>query len=159
MSIPFKKMSGLYILSCGGLLLITAVAKVIASGSAVEVLRTLDPIFGVTFNNLILTAGIVEFIIACICIFSNRITLRAGLLAILSTNLLFYRFGLYLVGYHRPCICMGTFTASLHISEQTADTIMKIFLAYMFIGSYATLFWLWRQPKKTVSSAIGVASL
>jgi len=134
--------------------LITAMAKVIASGSAAEVLHTLDPVFGVSFNNLILAAGILEFIIACMCIFGNRMTIRAGLLAILSTNLLFYRFGLYVVGYHRPCICMGTFTASLHISEHTADAIMKVFLAYMFIGSYAILFWHWRQKRETVPSTI-----
>jgi len=29
---------------------------------------------------------------------------------------------------------------------------MKIILAYLLIGSYATLFWLWRQRKKSVSS-------
>jgi cbb3-type cytochrome oxidase subunit 3 len=27
---------------------------------------------------------------------------------------------------------------------------MKIILAYLLIGSYATLFWLWRQHKKAV---------
>jgi len=27
---------------------------------------------------------------------------------------------------------------------------MKIILAYLLIGSYATLFWLWRQRKKAV---------
>ena len=28
---------------------------------------------------------------------------------------------------------------------------MKIILAYLLIGSYAALFWLWRQRKKSVS--------
>ncbi len=36
---------------------------------------------------------------------------------------------------------------------------MKIILAYLLIGSYATLFWLWRQSKKAVSSAVGAESL
>jgi cbb3-type cytochrome oxidase subunit 3 len=27
---------------------------------------------------------------------------------------------------------------------------MKIILAYLLLGSYATLFWLWRQRKKTI---------
>jgi len=36
---------------------------------------------------------------------------------------------------------------------------MKIILAYLFIGSYATLFWLWRQRKKAGASAAGAASL
>jgi len=29
---------------------------------------------------------------------------------------------------------------------------MKIILAYLLIGSYATLFWLWLQRKKAIST-------
>ncbi len=36
---------------------------------------------------------------------------------------------------------------------------MKIILAYLLLGSYATLFWLWRQRKMAGSSAVGAASL
>lgn len=37
---------------------------------------------------------------------------------------------------------------------------MKIILAYLLIGSYATLFWLWRQKRKeAVPSAVGAKSL
>jgi len=43
-------------------------------------------------------------------------------------------------------------TDALHIPPQTAEMAMKIILAYLLIGSYATLFWLWRQRKKSVSS-------
>jgi hypothetical protein len=32
---------------------------------------------------------------------------------------------------------------------QAADAAMKIILAYLLIGSHATLFWLWRQKRKT----------
>jgi cbb3-type cytochrome oxidase subunit 3 len=31
---------------------------------------------------------------------------------------------------------------------------MIIILAYLLLGSYATLFWLWRQRKKSVSAAM-----
>jgi len=30
---------------------------------------------------------------------------------------------------------------------------MKIILAYLLIGSYATLFWLWRQRKNAVPAS------
>ena len=43
---------------------------------------------------------------------------------------------------------MGNLTDALHIPPQTADTAMKIILAYLLIGSYASLFWLWRQRGK-----------
>jgi cbb3-type cytochrome oxidase subunit 3 len=32
-----------------------------------------------------------------------------------------------------------------------ADTAMKIILAYLLIGSYAALFWLWKEKRKQSS--------
>jgi hypothetical protein len=81
------------------------------------------------------------------------------LVAWLATSLLAYRIGLVAVGYHRPCPCLGNLTDALHIPPQIADTAMKIILAYLLIGSYATLFWLWRQHRKVASSAAGAASV
>jgi hypothetical protein len=46
------------------------------------------------------------------------------------------------------CPCLGNLTDALHITPQTADTAMKIILTYLLIGSYASLFWLWRQRNK-----------
>jgi hypothetical protein len=43
---------------------------------------------------------------------------------------------------------MGSLTDTLHISPVVADNIMKVVLAYLLIGSYVTLFWLWRQHGK-----------
>ncbi len=31
---------------------------------------------------------------------------------------------------------------------------MKIILAYLLIGSYTSLFWLWRQSKKTIPASL-----
>ena len=54
----------------------------------------------------------------------------------------------------KPCSCLGHITDALHIPPQTADTAMKIILAYLLIGCDATLFWLWTQHKKaTLASA------
>ena len=33
----------------------------------------------------------------------------------------------------------------LHLSDQAADNIMKVILAYLLIGSYGILFWEWRR--------------
>jgi hypothetical protein len=55
------------------------------------------------------------------------------------------------VGWHKPCSCLGNLTDALHIPPQTADTAMKIILAYLLIGSYGNLFWLWRQCKKSAA--------
>jgi hypothetical protein len=50
--------------------------------------------------------------------------------------------------WHRPCGCMGSLTTALHLSDQAADNIMKVVLAYLLIGSYGLLIRQWRQEKK-----------
>lgn len=46
---------------------------------------------------------------------------------------------------------------ALHISTETPDTAMKIILAYLLIGSYAILFWLWKEKRKTRIAALSSA--
>jgi len=137
-----------FIYSAGILLTITATAKLVSSLGSVRILQYSDPILTVSFKHVFLFVGVIELVIALNCFFSKRIWLPAGLVAWLATSFLAYRIGLVTVGYHRPCSCMGNFMDALHIPPQTADTAMKIILAYLLIGSYATLFWLWRQRKK-----------
>jgi len=104
--------------------------------------------------------GGIELVVALVCLVSRRtLAIKAGLIAWLATSFLIYRLGLVWVVYQKPCSCLGNLTDALHISPQIADTAMKIILAYLLIGSYATLFSLWRQRKTSVSSAVGAASL
>jgi hypothetical protein len=147
-----------FLYSAAAVLLLTAAAKLISSFGHGTILQTRDPLTGFQFQDLFRIVGGTEVAVALVCIFSKRTWLPAGLVAWLSTSFLAYRIGLVAVGYHRPCSCMGNLTDALHIPPQTADTVMKIILAYLLIGSYATLFWLWRQRKKAVSSAVGAAS-
>ena len=58
------------------------------------------------------------------------------------------RFGLWWMGWHKPCNCLGNLTDALHLSPQTADNIMKVVLAYLLIGSYGLLFWGWWRRKQ-----------
>ena len=69
-------------------------------------------------------------------------------LAWLGTIILGYRIGLLWIRYNKPCSCMGSLTDALHIKPETADTIMKIVLAYLLILSYGTLMWLWWHKRK-----------
>jgi len=74
--------------------------------------------------------------------------------AALATSFLVYRIGLVLVGYYRPCSCMGSLTEELHISPEIADMAMKIILAYLLIGSYGSLIWLWRKKRMALRAAV-----
>jgi hypothetical protein len=148
-----------FVIVAGFLLLGTATAKLISSAGSARILHNIDPILNVSFQKVFWIAGVLELGIALICLLSKQIWFQAILVAWLATSFVFYRLGLVWVGYLKPCSCLGNLTDALHIPPQIADTAMKIILAYLLIGSYATLFWLWRQHKKAVSSAVSAASL
>jgi hypothetical protein len=92
-----------------------------------------------------LAVGMVELVIACVCVFAKARQLALGLIAWLATSFVVYRLGLWWMEWRRPCGCLGNLTDALHISPQTAENITKVILAYLLIGSYSILFWQWRQ--------------
>jgi hypothetical protein len=143
-----SKLLFIYIRSSGLLLLITALAKIISATSSAQIMAISAPIVNISYRDLFIMVGLAEFMVAICLLFGKNLDLQVSLLAWLSTNILIYRIGLIWVGYHKPCSCLGNLTDALHIPPQTADTAMKIILAYLLIGSYATLFWLWRQRRK-----------
>lgn len=132
----------------GGILLITGLAKITSALGTVRALQLTDPIFGVTFAHLILAVGILELIVSMVCIFGKRIKVQLGLIAWLATSFLLYRFGLFWVGYHGHCSCLGNFTDDLPISPQMAETLLKGILLFLLIGSYITVGLLWKQSRK-----------
>jgi len=146
-----KSFAKRFLCSAGIILVVTGAAKVWSGFGPMKVLAVPDPIFGQRFGDLLLAVGIAEIIIALVCFFSRRETLATALVAWLSTGFLIYRLGLWWLGWHRPCSCLGNLTDALHISPQAADNIMKVVLAYLLTGSYGLLFcqgrkaW-WPQP-------------
>lgn len=144
----------LFVGSAGVLLLITAVAKLFTTFDHAKILHVRDPILTVSFRVLFWVLGLVEWLIALTCFFSKQTQLQLILLAWLSTNFVFYRIGLLWIGYVKPCSCMGNLTDALHIPPQTADIVMEIILAYLLIGSYVALSWLWWKRKKEIPNSI-----
>jgi hypothetical protein len=142
-----------FIRSVGILLFITAIAKFVSGAGSARVLQTTDPLLSISFQYVFWLVGAVELIVALICLFGKKLGLQAAFVAWLATSFLLYRIGLVWVGYHKSCSCLGNLTDSLHIPPQTADTAMKIILVYLLIGSFVTLFWLWRQRKKKAAPA------
>jgi len=142
-------MARLYLRSVAVIFLATAVAKMISSVGHGRILLEHDPVSGFIFRDLFRVVGVLEIVIALTCYFSKRIWMSASLVAWLATSFLIYRIVLLWAGYRKPCPCLGNLTDMLHISPQTADTAMKIVLGYLLLGSYATLFWLWKTNRKS----------
>lgn len=144
-----KSRLSLFVLIAASLLTLTGLAKILSICSNAKILDIDDPVFGMRFRHLLLLAGLVEIAIACICFLYKQHVFKLMCIAWIATSFFGYRLVLWLTGWHRPCYCMGSFTEALHFSHRTADTCLKIVLAYLLIGSYGGLFWLWRQKHKT----------
>jgi hypothetical protein len=137
-----------FVRSAGVVLATTALAKAFSAIAPARALDVPDPLIGIPFRQLLLLVGLVELFIAFFCLFTDR--RRFSLLAVawISTNFLVYRLGLWLIGWHRPCGCMGNLTDILHISPGLADNIMKGVLACLLVGSYGILFGEWRRLRQ-----------
>jgi len=133
-----------FILSAVAVLGVTGIAKVLSAEGRSRALAVPDPITGFQFGYLMLIVGFLELCIAVVCFRSRSRKLSLALIAWLATNFVLFRVGLWSLGWHKPCGCLGTLTDALHISPTTADHIMKAVLAYLLVGSYWLL---WRQWK------------
>lgn len=142
-----ERLQKLFSMSVGVILAITGVVKVWSAMGDAKILQSVDPIFSLRFGQLLLAVGILELLVAAICIFGKTRLLVNNAIAWLSTNLLAYRLALWWVDWRHPCPCLGGLADAIHISPQTANLTMKIVLAYLLVGSYASLFSRYRQRK------------
>jgi len=115
--------------------MITGFAKLFSAFGKAEVLHVVDPVFGIALGHLMLVAGLIEIGAGGICLVVHRTKVSLGLIAWLATNFLLYRVSLWCLNWNRPCSCLGNLTDAIHLSPQRADSIMKIVLAYLLIGS------------------------
>jgi hypothetical protein len=136
-----------FLRSAGMVLGVTALAKALSAIGPARALDIADPLIGIPVRQLLLLVGLAELFIAFFCLFTDKRRLSLLAVAWISTNFLVYRLGLWFIGWHRPCGCMGSLSDMLHLSPRAADNIMKWVLAYLLIGSYALLFVQWRQRR------------
>ena len=151
---PFKRSDmrrGLvvgFVYSAGVILAVTAMAKIVSACGHAGILRKPDPILRISFQHLLLLVAVLELTIALTCFFNKRMRLNAALVAWLATGFLVYRLGSGWIGGSKPCGCLGNLTDALHLPPQIVDATMKIILAYLLVGNYGILYWLWRQSKR-----------
>jgi hypothetical protein len=145
----------LFILTSGTLLAVTGMAKLVSITGTQMILLQPDPLIGISFRHLLLSVGILELIIASLCLlFTRKVTVNLVLIGWLSTSFLIYRTGLWAINWQRPCHCLGNLTDAVHISPQTADTGIKVLLGYLLCGSYLSLLWLWKQKRSASATVI-----
>lgn len=125
-----------FVISAACVLVVVGSAKVIGSLlSQAPALSAADPIFDISFQKLMVVAGLIELIVAMICLLTFRGLLGLFCVGWLATSVLVYRLGLVWLGWHLPCGCLGSLAWALHLSPTTADALAKILLTYLMAGS------------------------
>jgi len=146
-----------FLFGSGVVLAVTGLAKLWSGLGDSAFLKLVDPIIGLNFGHLMLAVGVVEIVVALLCLLGRWQLLALSLIAWLSSSFLIYRVGLWWMGWKKPCSCLGNLTDALGIAPATADSIMKIVLACLLLGSYWLLFQQWRaveQRKAGVSQEL-----
>jgi len=146
-SFMIRQPEAVFTASAGVMLAITGLGKALSAIGPARALDTPDPLIGIPFRQLLLLVGLAELLVAFFCLVRDE--RRISLLGVtwLASNFLVYRLGLSFIGWHHPCACMGSLAGMLHLSDRTADNIMKGVLAYLLIGSYGILLWEWRRRR------------
>jgi hypothetical protein len=144
------RLDKLFISSSIIVLALASFAKLVSVTGRAEILDFPDPLLGLTNRHILYGVAFIELSLVVFLFSSRNNWLKSILIAWLSSCFLLYHFGLWLLHPKKPCPCFGNLTDALHIPPQTADTAMKIILAYLLIGSYGTLFHLWWKRKAEV---------
>lgn len=129
-----------FLWSAAAILALTGLGKISSAFGSAQVLAIADPIVGIPFRVLLPLTGSVELIIAALCVW-KRFPQRSRLLLVawVSTMFVFYRISLWAMDWRHPCGCMGSLAGVLHMSDPTADSVVRGLLGYLYLGSY-TLF-------------------
>ena len=129
-----------FIRSAGIILIVTSLAKILSAMGHAHMLEMPDPLFGVAFRYLMLLAGFLELVIGLFCLTETLVKFRLYLVVWIASCFLGYRIALWRIGWRHPCPCLGTWTDSLHLSAEAADSAMKLVLGYLLLGSLIVFF-------------------
>lgn len=137
----------LFLISAGGIFLLTGLAKIISSFGIAPILDFPDPLLGISFRHDMLLVGAMELIISTICIFGDNIKLQVGLVAWVATSFVIYHWGLSFIGWLQPCSCFGNIMDGLHMAPAVVDLLVKCLLTYLLAASYLSLILIWGHNK------------
>ena len=146
----WRAFESVYIKSVSILLLLTGTAKLISASQKVSVLAMSDPLIGfLTVKQTSIIAGILEVSVAIYILMRQNSNRQLEIIAWLSLLFITYHIGLYLIGFHGMCSCLGNANAWLKLSDSSINLAVKCLLAYFSIGSLLMLGLKWPYPQKS----------
>jgi hypothetical protein len=134
-----------FLLSAGGILLFGGITRLLEVFGNAQQSDISAPIILISFRQLLLGIGIVELIVACLCLFTNKRTLSLILVAWLVTIYAVYRVSLWTMGWYHPYPLLANLIEALNLSSFMADGVMTAISTFLFIGSVRIL---WAENRK-----------
>lgn len=129
-----------FITSAAVILAITSGAKIASTFGSARVLAATEPLTGLPYRSFLLTVGALELGIVGVCVSRVSVHIKIGLIAMLATCMVMYRFGLTLNDWHGHCACLGRLTDSLPLDAGTIENLLIGILCYLVLGSYYLLY-------------------
>jgi hypothetical protein len=146
----WQTFENVYIKSVAILLCLTGTIKLISASQKVTVLTMSDPLIGfLTVKQASIIAGILEVAVAIYIFTRQNSNRQLELITWLSFFFIIYHVGLYLIGFHGMCSCLGNANAWLKLSDSSIDIAVKCLLMYFFSGSLLMLGFKWRCRQKS----------
>jgi hypothetical protein len=139
-----------FMLSAGGILVFGGITRLLDVFEKTQQLDMSSPIVRIPFRQLLLCIGIVELIVACLCLFTNKRTLSLVLVTWLVIIYAVYRVGLWTMGWYHPYPLLANLMETLNISPFIADGLATAISAFLFIGSVRML---WIENRKKYADA------
>ena len=137
-----------FALAAGGILALAGVNDLLDCLQTTQVLDLGDPLLGIPFRYLLFLAGLVELVVAWLCLFTNKKVLSLRLIVFLVVGYASYRIGLWTIGWPHPWPLVGGLTGELNVSPLVADSLLAAASLFLFLGSGAAL-WLNRRNEVT----------
>lgn len=126
-------------LSCA-ILTVSALCKLIRASGSARILAESDPLFGISNRDLFLLVGLLEIWLAVLLAGRHTLYVKLLLIAGLATNFVVYRAGLFYLGVHKPCPCLGNALEWTHVNVRTLDLAMTGVLLWLLSTSFIPLF-------------------
>lgn len=145
-----RRIERFFLWSVIAILLITAMAKMVTvwgvvstptePGAVKTMLEDREPFFNlVPFRHLLLLAAWLEVSVVLILFSKASSLVKWNAVTYLCVLFFCFRVGLWMVGYHKSCQCMGSVLSAFNIPDASADIFMKYVLFYLFGVSYSFL--------------------
>lgn len=129
-----KLLMGYFIASCGIILLITALAKIISAAGNAPILKEMDAVLEVENKDLLYGVAIAEIALVFYLYFGRDLKLKMVSIAWLSLGFFCYRVCSSLMGVY-TCPCLGKLTDNLPVRPSTVHLFLIGTDAYMLLFS------------------------